>query len=472
MDVAKRKENREKRWVALSSVVAAIFLTGTKLGIGIWTNSLGILSEAAHSGLDLVAAAVTFWAVRAASAPADSRHTYGHGKHENLAALFETVLLLVTCVWIVWEAVHRLMGSSNAPVEANLWAFGTVLFSIVVDISRSRALKRTADKYQSQALEADALHFSTDVWSSCVVLVGLGCVRLGAYLGKGWEWLERADAVAALGVALIVVWVSLQLGKKSVDDLLDAIPSGLHGKVTAAAKVEGVEDVRQVRLRRSGPEYFVDVILAARRGNGFEHAHAIADRAQQAVLDVLPRADVVVHMEPISCEGEGVLETARSLAHAMGMEAHAVRVREESDGSVVELHLEVEGSLSLEEGHSLASRFEKDLQEAHPTLSSVITHLEPAGGGHACVAASDSMILQVQNVIRDFLENEGEGCSPHDLQVTCRGDVTDVCFHCSMDGRRTVAQAHDKCERLETHLRSRIARLGHVVVHLEPPDAE
>jgi cation diffusion facilitator family transporter len=240
---------RDKTRVALTSVVAAVALTGTKVVVGVMSGSLGILSEAAHSALDLVAAAVTYFAVRAAARPADREHTYGHGKVENLSALFETVLLLATCVWIVWEAVRRLV-FADAHVEASGWAFGVMALSIVVDWSRSRALKRAADKYQSQALEADALHFSTDIWSSCVVIVGLGCVWLAGRLQL--PWLVRADAVAAVGVAAIVVWISVKLGRRTVDALLDAVPGELRDQVAEAARVRDVLDVGQVRIRQSG----------------------------------------------------------------------------------------------------------------------------------------------------------------------------------------------------------------------------
>jgi len=243
---------REKRRVALASLAAAVLLTVLKLVVGLMTNSLGILSEAAHSALDLVAAAMTLWAVRVSSQPADQTHTYGHGKFENLSALGETALLLATCVWIIYEGIGRLYFGGEVEVDANLWAFLVVVISIVVDFSRSRALSRAAQKHRSQALEADALHFSTDIWSSAVVLFGLAAVAAGRSLGV--PWLVKADAIAALAVAGIVIWVSFRLGKKSIDDLLDSVPRQLREDVaTAAAGVPDVEGVRQVRVRRSGP---------------------------------------------------------------------------------------------------------------------------------------------------------------------------------------------------------------------------
>lgn len=287
---------RHKRRVALTSLIAALVLTALKLAVGLATNSLGILSEAAHSGLDLLAAAMTFWAVRAAIQPADSEHTYGHGKIENVSALFETLLLLLTCGWIVFEALRRIAFSGGHDVDANAAAFAVVFLSIAVDVSRSRALARAARAYHSQALEADALHFSTDVWSSSVVVVGLLAVRLAD--ATGLRWLEKADAVAALGVAVIVVTISVRLGRRAVLELLDTVPHDLAGRIASAALVPGVLEVRQVRVRRSGPEWCGDVTVAVDRGAPVEHAHDIATRVEAQVRGILPGADVVVHVEP------------------------------------------------------------------------------------------------------------------------------------------------------------------------------
>jgi cation diffusion facilitator family transporter len=286
---------REKRLVAASSVAAAVLLTGMKVVVGLKTGSIGILSEAAHSLLDLVAAAVTLWAVRASARPADLDHPYGHGKIENFSALFETGLLLATCVWIAYEAVKRLLFES-VHVEATVWSFAIMFISIAVDVSRSRALARAAKKYRSQALEADALHFSTDVWSSSVVIVGLAAVLASEKFGI--PWLARADAVAALGVAAIAVVISLRLGKKSVDDLLDAVPPDLLSQVAAAAHVDGVREVSQVRVRRSGPDVFADVTLEVDRDLSLEAAHELAERVEEAVRSAVPGSDVVVHTHP------------------------------------------------------------------------------------------------------------------------------------------------------------------------------
>jgi len=288
---------REKNVVALSSVGAAVLLTSMKVVVGLATGSIGILSEAAHSGIDLIAALMTFWAVHASSKPPDHDHLYGHGKIENFSALFETGLLLATCVWIAYEAGKRLL-FGGGHVEATVWSFLVMGISIIVDLSRSRALAITARKHRSQALEADALHFSTDVWSSVVVLLGLACVWFSHRTGV--EWLARADSVAALGVAFIAALISVRLGRKAVDDLLDAAPTGLLERIARAAEeVDEVVTVSQVRVRRSGPKTFADVILQVARGLPVERAHEIAHRAEDAIHAAVLDVDVMVHTEPV-----------------------------------------------------------------------------------------------------------------------------------------------------------------------------
>jgi len=464
---SRAQADREKRLVALSSLLAAFLLTGLKGAVGVATNSLGILSEAAHSGLDLVAAGMTFWAVRISGRPADRDHTYGHGKFENLSALFQTLLLLATCVWIVYEAVARLLFHEAVSVDANLWAFLVILLSIVVDISRSRALRKAAIKHNSQALEADALHFSTDVWSSCVVLLGLVGV-----LAAGWwkqPWLEKADAVAALGVALIVIWVSVQLGKKSIDALLDRVPIELREEVVrAAAGVQGVQDVTQVRLRRSGPETFTDVTLQVDRSAAFENAHAIADEAEAAVRSVIPNADVVVHVEPMAPEQEDLTTTVRLLAARHGLGAHGVRIYQQDGSRSIELHLEVNESLSLEDAHRQATAFEDDLRRRFPDLGRVVTHLEPAGESAATMRSTPAEQAEVLAAIGLFLAAERLDVEPHDVEVQSAAGELAVSFHCALDPATGITEAHDLTLRLENFLRQRVPNLGRVVIHVEP----
>lgn len=288
---------REKRWAAASSVIAAVGLTTLKILVGIATGSLGILAEAAHSGLDLVAALTTLFAVQISGKPADTRHLYGHGKVENLSALFETFLLLATCVWIIWGAADRLI-EQKLEIEVTVWSFAVMVTSIVVDVSRSRMLYRVARKYSSDALEADALHFSTDIWSSSVVIVGLVCVKISEWV-PAWHFLRYSDAVAAIFVALIVVHVSVKLGVRTTQALLDAAPAGIDRKIAAAVEaLPGVSDCHHVRVRYSGARAFVDVHVLVDGNQTLRAAHDLTEQIEQVIERLLPEADVTVHPEP------------------------------------------------------------------------------------------------------------------------------------------------------------------------------
>lgn len=276
---------------------AALFLTVFKVVVGVFSGSIGILAEAAHSGLDLAAAVITYVAVRASGKPADREHPYGHGKIENLSAMAETMLLLLTCVWVVYEAAQRLT-RKHIEVDASFWAFAVMIISIIVDVSRSRMLLRMARKHRSQALEADALHFSTDIWSSAVVILGLVCVRVaGAY--PSLAFLQKADALAALVVAAIVIYISAKLGFGTVQGLLDTADAGAAEKIQQAVEaVSGVQDCHAIRLRRSGPRYFVDLHVTFDGNEPLQVVHNVMDRIEETVQQILPDADVTVHPEP------------------------------------------------------------------------------------------------------------------------------------------------------------------------------
>jgi cation diffusion facilitator family transporter len=289
----------EKKSAAMSSVIAAIGLTAFKIVVGIATGSLGILAEAAHSGLDLIAAMMTFLAVRISGKPADQNHLYGHGKVENLSALFETLLLLFTCFWIIYEAVHRL-SFHTIDLKVNLWSFAVMTTSIVVDISRSRILYRAARKYHSQALEADALHFSTDIWSSGVVILGLFCVKLSKWV-PDLRFLHQADSIAAIMVGLIVVYVSIRLGIRTIQALLDVAPSGMEKQIISAVEVlPGVINCHSVRLRYSGPQLFVDIHILVDGNQTLKEAHSLTEEIERVIQKLAANADVTVHPEPMS----------------------------------------------------------------------------------------------------------------------------------------------------------------------------
>jgi cation diffusion facilitator family transporter len=298
---------REKHSAALTSVIAAIGLTVIKVVIGVLTGSLGILSEAAHSGFDLAAALVTLMAVRVSDRPPDIRHQFGHGKVENLSALFETLLLLITSLLIIYEAIQRLF-IKEVHVDASIWAFLVMGISVIVNITRAQVLRRTAKKHNSQALQADAIHFQTDIWSSLVVILGLVGVRVAEIFPR-YAFFAKADAIAALGVSLIVIWVGFKLGRASVEALMDTAPQGLNQKIICAVEqIPGVINCHHVRIFPSGANLFIDAHVVLNDRLSLRDVHKILDRIEHEIRAIAPKAEVTVHPEPLSHIRDAELE--------------------------------------------------------------------------------------------------------------------------------------------------------------------
>jgi cation diffusion facilitator family transporter len=459
----------EKKRAAANSVLAALGLTGMKLAVGLLSGSLGILAEAAHSGLDLVAALITLIAVSVSDRPADEAHPYGHGKIENISALIETLLLFVTCAWIIYEAVRRIF-FREVHVDPSLWAFLVIIVSIVIDISRSRMLYRAAKKHRSQALEADALHFATDVWSSAVVLVGLALVLFGRkFMPNHAGLLNRADAMAALAVAFIVLFVSYRLGKRTIDVLLDRAPEGLKEKiVAAAAEVEGVISAGKVRLRQSGAQTFVDMTIELDRNLSLERTHAIAEDVEVRIQAFVPGSDVVIHTDPRESERENMARRIRAIAERNQIPVHNISVHEDHGEIHVDLHLEVDDHLLLHQAHDLASHIEQDLRADLPAIKRVNTHIESRGTGVGSgrdVTAEEGPLAERVRRITDAVT--GRACC-HNILLRRQGDRVAVSLHCGFDRNLPVIEAHRLSSRIEEALKKDIPEIDQVLVHTEP----
>jgi cation diffusion facilitator family transporter len=440
-----------------------------KLVVGLVSGSLGILAEAAHSGLDLVAALVTLIAVSVSDRPADEAHPYGHGKVENFSALIETVLLFLTCAWIIYEAVRRIFFRA-VDVNPSVWTFLVIIIAIMIDVSRSRMLSRAAKKHRSQALEADALHFSTDVWSSAVVLGGLGVVWVGRKVLPGHAGLlNRADAVAALGVAFIVLFVSYRLGKRTIDVLLDSAPKGLKEKIAVAAdEVEGVLRAGKVRLRQSGAQTFVDMNIEVDRNLSIERTHAIAESVEARIQALVPGADVVIHTDPRESEREPMARRSRAIAERNQIPVHNISVHEDHGEIHVDLHLEVDDHLLLHQAHDLASHVEQDLRADIPTISRVNTHIESRGtgvGNGPDVTAEQGPLVERIRAITEAVA--GRACC-HNVLVRRQGDRFAISLHCGFDRNAPVIEAHRLSSRIEEVLKEEIPEIEHVLIHTEP----
>jgi cation diffusion facilitator family transporter len=456
----------EKRAVALNSVFAAIAITALKIIVGVTTNSLGILSEAAHSALDLIAAIITFLSVRVSDKPADADHQYGHGKVENFSAFLETGLLLLTCVWIVWEAGRRLLGRGHTHVEPTLTAFLVLFASMSVDFWRSRALQRVATKFDSQALQADALHFSTDVWSSGVVALGLALVEIGQKLGI--SWLRDADPLAALFVAGVVVYVSSRLARQTIDALLDAAPRGLRGRIVdAVAGVEGVLDVDRARIRRAGNRYFADLSIALRRNLTFQKSEQVASEVTSAVHRILPDADVVVHPVPRAAGGENVFDRIRDVASRNNLNVHEVSVQQVGGRLHVEQHLELDERMSLKDAHDEVTQLESQIRRDVPEVSSILTHIESEP---ATIETTDEVIhdQRLERRLRGVAREFPEIVDMHDLVLKKVGNRVYVSCHCTMPDQMPLSRVHDLSTALEIRFKQEAPELFKVLIHTEP----
>src|SRR6267143_1754286 len=370
------EESREKRSAALLSVGSAVVLVSLKTFLVLRTGSLGVLSEALHSGLDLTAAIITLLSVRVADQPADERHLYGHGKFESFSAFVETGLLALTALYIIYEAFARLFFRS-VHIQPSLTAIAILLVALGIDVTRARALSRVAKKYSSDALEADALHFSTDVWSTIVVIVGIALV----WAGETWNLpsLIYADALAGLAVAAVVLWVGARLGRRTLDALLDVAPKGLQQEIAkAVARMDGVLDVDRVRVRRAGNRHFVDATVSVARTASLEQVHALSDAIEKRIGEIVP-ADVMVHAEPRAPQGEHLFEAIRAVAQSLGLAVHDLTAVQQAGQLFIELHLEVDENLSLREAHRQATELEEKIRELRDGPIEVNIHIEPLG---------------------------------------------------------------------------------------------
>ena len=455
----------EKRTAAGNSVLAAFVITGLKIAVGVTTGSLGILSEAAHSGLDLIASVLTFFSVGVSDKPADADHQYGHGKIENFSAFVETGLLLITCAWIIYQAVLRLF-FRRVEIEPSAAAFAVMLFSMGVDWWRSRVLGRIANKYDSQALEADALHFSTDIWSAAVVVLGLVLVLVGrAYR---LEWLNAADPVAALFVAGVVVSVSWRLARRTIDALLDAAPPGVRSQIhDAVSRIEGVLEVDRVRIRRAGNRYFADLAVGVARTVTFQRSEQLATAVTESVRRILPDADVTVQPLPRAQRTENIFDRIRGVATRMNLNVHDISVQDIAGQLHVEQHVELDERMTLKEAHDQVTELEADMRRELPEISDILTHIESEP---ATIETPEELVgdAELEHRLRAVAAQFPEILDVHDFVFKrVRGRLYLSC-HCTLSDALPLARVHEIQTELEIRFKQDAPELFRVLIHPEP----
>jgi cation diffusion facilitator family transporter len=447
--------------VALGSIVASASLAAAKAAVGFVSGSLAIVSEAAHSLLDLAATVATYFAVRVSGKPADKEHQYGHGKIESVAALAETALLFVLSVVVIWAAMKRLGGEPDHPVEASVATFLVMAGSMIVDFFRARLLSRTAAATGSQALEADALHFGSDLWSSFAVLVGLAAVALGFH---------QADAVAAMVVAAFVCLAGWRLGKRTIDTLTDVAPEGVAERISALVRpVKGVVAVERVRARPAGAVLFVELSVAVSRTLPLERVASIKADVVRAVRAEFSHAELTVTTNPRALDNESVLERIMMIARNRGLAVHHVTVHAVTGKLSVSLDLELDGHLGLGLAHDIASRLETAIADELGPDVEVETHIEPlqAHSDSGQDASADRVAL-VEAWLTEIAAAWGAIGDVHDVRVrnTSEGEI--VNFHCLVDPAMTVEQVHENVDEVERELRRRSSSVKRVIGHAEP----
>jgi cation diffusion facilitator family transporter len=450
----------KKQLVAASSVWAGFFMTLMKLVVGIMTGSMGIISEAAHSLFDLGAAVMTFFAVKLGDKPADESHPYGHGKIESVSALIETGLLFVTAIWIVYESIRRLI-SGKVEVEAAWYAFAVIIISILINISRANALKKVAKETSSQALEADALHFFSDIWSSLVVLLGLVFVLLGV---KG------ADAIAAIGVSVFIGFAGYNLGKRTIDVLVDAAPKGISEKAREIAKnINGIIGVERVRVRPLGPNIFVDMTVSVNRKLSAAGSDEIIKNLEKEIEKQIPGADAVIATKPVHLSSETIVESVQALAAKNNVAVHDVIVDNLDGKQYISYDLELPDNLDIQEAHKIATAVEGEIKKELGEDIQLNSHIEPLK--NEAILSSNVTNEEMQKVmaaINETDEEVGEISDLHNVLVRKIGDKFFVSLHCLSPGNMSLESVHNVTNRFEYLMKEKMKEIKRVVIHTEP----
>lgn len=455
----------EKQSVALVSMGASAVLAGSKFLAALFTGSLGILSEAIHSLIDFGATIVTYFAIRVSDRPADDEHHYGHAKIESIAALVETALLFLTTGWICWEAIRRLLGEENHEVEVTWWAVAIIAGSIIIDFNRARALKKVAERTSSEALEADALHFSSDMWSSIVVLAGLGAV---------WAGIPAADSIAALVVSAFIAYAGWELGARTLNTLLDAAPVGATEIVRGLVNdVHGVLALKSIRLRPAGATMFTSIVVEVARTMPIDDIVKTKDAITAAVQERFPNADITVTANPVPLDSETVFQKVMLIASRRNLAIHHLNAQQIGGRLAISFDLEVDGSMPLGEAHDRATALEDAIRTELGSDVEVESHIEPQP--ERMLQGQDAprgLAAEVSEALTRLAEAHPRLSDIHSVRLRQNEEGLFLHYHCRCSPTDTVDQIHDDIDRVEAGLKDRFGEIRRVIAHAEPLGAE
>ena len=455
-----------KRRVALHSMLAAGAMTLLKLAAGILSGSLGVLSDAAHSALDFAGATLTFFSVRVSDKPADEEHPYGHAKVENLSAFIEAGLMAVSCAWIIWEAIARIV-RDDFELRHSLWPILVIIASIVVDFWRSRKLRAVAEQTGSPALATDAFHFSSDIWASVAVLAGLAATWAGAVYRV--HWLRFADPCAAIVVSLMILRITWTLTRNAIGALTDQIPPETrHSVIREVERVPGVLAVEQARVRQSGAHYFADLTLALPRLNTFEHTGELVREATEAVHQVLPNADVVIHTVPRQPRAESIFDRVRAVAARNNVGVHDLSVQSVHGKLHVELHVELDEAMPLLAAHSFVSGLEAEIKREAPEIDTILTHIESE---QKTIEQPKELVEEdrrIAQVLRAVAASYPEIVDVHEITVGRTAEHVSLSCHCTLPDELAMHRVHDVITSLEDRFKLECPEVYRVTIHPEP----
>jgi cation diffusion facilitator family transporter len=441
-------------------------MTLLKLGAGLLSGSLGVLSDAAHSGLDLAAAALTFFSVNVSDKPADEDHTYGHGKIENLSAFGEAGLMAVSCVWIIGAAVRRIL-YRPVVVHNAMWPVLVLLASIGVDFWRSRRLRAVAGRTGSPALATDAFHFASDIWATTAVLAGLVTTWAGTRFGIGA--LHYADPFAAVLVSFMILRMTIRLGHEAIGALMDEIPAETRRQlVSEVERVEGVLAVERARVRRAGAGYFADLTLAMPRRFTFEHTGELVEAATAAVQRALPRTDVVIHTVPRESRAESIFDRVRAVAARNNVSVHELSVQSHHGRLQVELHVEIDENTRLREAHVFVTSLEAEIRRKVPEIDSVLTHIESEP---ATIERPEETAVEdrrVELALRSVAAGIPEIVDVHAIAVGRTADHISLTCHCTLPDELPMHRVHELITELEDRFKLECPEVNRVTIHPEP----
>ncbi len=453
--------SHSKKEAAAVSILASGGLVAAKIVVAVLTGSLALLTEALHSLLDLGATIITYFAVNWADRPADDTHNYGHGKIESLAAMFEVALLLVVAAFAIWEAINRLTGHPHE-VSASPVAIAIILISVAVDFFRARALRKVATETASQALEADSLHFASDMWASLAAL----CALIGIWLG-----FPLADAIAALVVAAIIVFISIGLGYRTINTLLDAAPEGSRELIEQiAGNVSGVARVERVRIRNAGAQNFCEICVQVARTLPLTRIEEIKAEVAASIGRALPRTDVTVVPEAVALGEESITERVMLIAARQRSFVHHVTAQHIEGKLAICLDLELDETMPLSKAHGIATRLEAALRGEFGPDTEVETHIEPLANLHDINPAPEAERLALERHVKELAAGTAlSNIHALRLRQTSAGRI--IVLHCNLPPEMSVRAVHDAVDGLERKLRLDYPDILRILIHAEPPNA-